>query len=1165
MVSPSTAQTTPDRVRRGTASEGWLSGELVLSVREECPLPQEIEGLVRGQDEACQVCTCAPTKKVDCKGKGLESVPLGIPRNTAQLDLGYNSLTRIERSTFVNLTKLLILDLGYNSLTRIERSSFVNLNKLWILKLRSNKISTIESGGFIGLSSFLNLQLDNNDLEKFDADILYDIGGGLLCEIQLSSNKLKSLSPLTFSGLATPSIIAVSNNSIEKIPPRLIYQRNKELILHIMDFSSNRIQSVATDAFEGVKYISELYLSSNSIAYLPETVFINTTIGRTLDLSSNLLKTIPRGLRYLRRLRNLYILSNSLSVLSMEMFDGMQSLEELIISGNPITKLDDRVFSDTQLVNLYIYNTHLRSIDGRPFVTRNNSIIFVAMYGNSIESISDSVWQDMGMNCRVFVGPTLRRAPHTRSDLEIGFAGSGFVQSVTVSKATSKALGYSGFSCSKLTHFKRNCTPCLQGTYGGPFRTCRACSPGGFFQNRTGQFIKTEVGMNCLSCNNGTYVTPETHPGRNIGDCVVCPSGTDKSRHAGFRACPCVSNYYRRDRFGECFPCPLEGVNCSGEYQHLLPGFWWTWDWNSTDNFQSYNNFVKNILMENDYYNRFTRKFHGVLPKAHPCPRNKSCLNLGVGINATCQHGYEDFLCSQCITGYYSWLGQCFKCPRWWVFLLEVLASIIVIIVVVLVVAWDLRRHRQRGRSVVSVLFSRFKILLGFYQILGEIFDALHDLPWPRSLIKFGSFCKVLEVNIMQLIVSPRCYFPNFTYPTIYLEFIAGLSFSVLVIMLALSAYNLKRFYLHLKETPRDVCNDVLTKMKQNCYLAVVILLFITYPSLSSAILALLPSGCDEFYLDEAEKVKVLLLRSNYSIDCETDQHLMYNYAAEASLCYIVGFPSVLLITLWMSRRRRMKNESDPSYMLGSINYLDQMSLFVADNTADQDAGAQVNEIPPDDFSGMGSPDDTHSLNDAATSNNQPLLIPSITSPAGSITWETFLCENYKEKFWYWEIVELARKIFQVLFVLLFGAEDHFTLFATIVLSVGFLVIHAYVKPMKHAAEHRLQMCSLASICLNLLTASLLLLPNEGAFTSETRKEVLAVFLVLLNLTLVAFVAGSAIWTFLKMIFKTACCRRAVLSTTHVYRLLRPPQQYSTQRRCPSLDTNGERQALLSD
>ena len=135
---------------------------------------------------------------------------------------------------------------------------------------------------------------------------------------------------------------------------------------------------------------------------------------------------------------------------------------------------------------------------------------------------------------------------------------------------------------------------------------------------------------------------------------------------------------------------------------------------------------------------------------------------------------------------------------------------------------------------------------------------------------------------------------------------------------------------------------------------------------------------------------------------------------------------------------------------------------------------------------------------------------PPVAGEAEStITWESFLSENYKPHLWYWEIVELARKILQTLFVLLFGPEDPFTLFATILISVGFLLIHAYIRPMKDAAEHRLQMCSLGIIFLNLLAASLLLVPTEHDHSSEKRKEILAVILVLMNLSIILFVAGK--------------------------------------------------------
>ena len=129
--------------------------------------------------------------------------------------------------------------------------------------------------------------------------------------------------------------------------------------------------------------------------------------------------------------------------------------------------------------------------------------------------------------------------------------------------------------------------------------------------------------------------------------------------------------------------------------------------------------------------------------------------------------------------------------------------------------------------------------------------------------------------------------------------------------------------------------------------------------------------------------------------------------------------------------------------------------------------------------------------------------------PDTKIGWKSFLCENYKAEFWYWEIIELTRKIMQALFILLFGPEDHFTLFVSVFLSVFFLLIHAYLKPMKDAIEQRLQLCSLGIIFINMLAASLLLMQNDDGPLVDDRKGVISTALVLLNLSIIVFAASK--------------------------------------------------------
>ncbi|XP_038059588.1 uncharacterized protein LOC119730668 [Patiria miniata] len=882
---------------------------------------------------------------------------------------------------------------------------------------------------------------------------------------------------------------------------------------------NNHLATLPEGLFEASTEIRKLFVADNDIVFLPENLLINTTLTELFDISSNSLTSISDGLfRNQTKIKRLYMQRNQITVLNREMFKDLHSLEVLFAFGNPLIEIQAWLFYNTQLTNLSMFQNNLSSIGERPFATVNNTIKQVSLYDNHLTTISEVVWQDLGSNAYVAVDNTLQFAPATnRTDLKIELVGDGFALPILVTKEERFLFIKSGFACSK-TGFKSltwRCVPCAQGYYGDPGSSvCKACPPGGFYQIKTGQVADASQPINCQKCNNGTYVTPAAHPGISPADCTVCPTGTNKSLHAGFRACFCLDEYYRKDRFDECYPCPDEGIDCSGEYQHLLPGFWWTWDWGSNENFKSYQRFVVNIRSRGDSYNNSNQHFKGVLPKVHPCPRKESCLNEGDGINVTCEVGYEGWLCSECSVGYYAWFDSCNVCPKWWWFLLEVVLLLVVLAVVILVIAWDARRNQRKGRSAVDVIFARGKILLGFYQVMGEIFSALNEIPWPNILTKFGSFFKLLEMNIVQLVISPRCYFPDFTYRNVYIEYLFGMSLVAFVVLAALSFYWVSKCYLAVKKYTVEERVKVLSTTRQKCYLFVVMLLFVSYPSLSSVIFTLLPSGCDLFYLDENETHNATRLRSDYSIDCQDEQHVHFHHAAEASLCYVVGFPSLLFLLLWRGNRK------DKKEFTGRDTRGRQSSGGKRKKSLEQ----PLLESPVQDPGYYSINDSTMARgNEDDSTLNQP-GIDLLNSPKQSpseITWKGFLSGNYKAEFWYWEIVELSRKIIQTLFVLLYGPDDHFTMFATIAISVGFLLLHAYVRPMKDATDNRLQMCSLATIFLNLLAASLLL-SRTGGGTGRT--EVLAAILVLMNFSIIVFVIGTLLWMVMKSLWHSGCC-----------------------------------------
>ncbi|XP_038059583.1 uncharacterized protein LOC119730664 [Patiria miniata] len=842
-----------------------------------------------------------------------------------------------------------------------------------------------------------------------------------------------------------------------------------------------------------------LLLAENDIDFLPDNLLVNTSITEMIDISFNRLPSIPDGLFCNQtKLKRLFIQRNQIRVLNREMFKDLHSLNLLLAFGNPLIEIQAWIFYNTQLTNLSMFQNNLSSIGERPFATVNKTIKQVSLYDSHLTTIFDVVWQDLGINAYVAVDNTLQFAPATnRTDLKIEQVGDGFALPIIVTKEMADIFTKCGFSCSRTVHWWR-CVPCAQGYYGDLRESgCKACPAGGFYQTKTGQAADTSQPIKCQKCNNGTYVTPAAHPGISPADCTVCPTGTNKSLHAGFRACFCLDKYYRKDRFDECYPCPDEGLDCAGEYQHLLPGFWWTWDWGSNDNYEAYQHFVVNIRSKNDSYNSSTQHFRGVVPKVHPCPRKESCLNEGDGINVTCEVGYEGWLCSECSVGYYAWFDSCNVCPKWWWFLLEVVLLLVVLAVVILVIAWDVRRNRRKGRSAVDVIFARGKIMLGFYQVMGEIFSALDEIPWPNILTKFGSFFKLLEMNIVQLVISPRCYFPDFTYRNVYIEYLFGMSLVSFVVLAALCVYWVSKCYLAIKKNTVEERVKALSTTRQKCYLFVVMLLFVSYPGLSSVIFTLLPSGCDPFYLDENETYSATRLRSDYSIDCQNEQHVHFNHAAEASLCYVVGFPSLLFVLLWRSNGQDKRNKSHEH--------------LLPESSVDDPSYCSIND-----------PTMPHRNEDDSTFNQPGIdLLNSEEQSPSEITWKSFLSGNYKAEFWYWEIVELSRKIIQTLFVLLYGPDDHFTMFATIAISVGFLLLHAYVRPMKDVTDSRLQMCSLATIFLNLLAASLLLSPTGGG---TERAQVLAAVLVLMNFSIIVFVIASLLWMVMKSLWRSGCC-----------------------------------------
>ena len=118
--------------------------------------------------------------------------------------------------------------------------------------------------------------------------------------------------------------------------------------------------------------------------------------------------------------------------------------------------------------------------------------------------------------------------------------------------------------------------------------------------------------------------------------------------------------------------------------------------------------------------------------------------------------------------------------------------------------------------------------------------------------------------------------------------------------------------------------------------------------------------------------------------------------------------------------------------------------------------------------------------------------------------------ENYKRKFWYWEITEMYRKLILISLVFLFGSESLSQIGFTILTVSAFGVAYTFVRPIKGKFEDRLQTFVLwvifFDICLGAVYTNW---TPDHQDQRENDSVVLNVIFVLLNASVLFFAIGK--------------------------------------------------------
>ena len=510
-------------------------------------------------------------------------------------------------------------------------------------------------------------------------------------------------------------------------------------------------------------------------------------------------------------------------------------------------------------------------------------------------------------------------------------------------------------------------------------------------------------------------------------------TGTQSNGTAGYRACRCLDNFYRLDRFGPCKACPDHGLDCKNDTAILAPNYFWKWNNQSIEN---YTKFVKNIHTSGSEYNTHFSVFEGPLPNPLKCPYQGSCNG---GIRSSCNKGFQGNLCATCSYNHYLRFNSCLQCPKMVVTVISCVVVILVFVLLFVTVLWgDSRRtENDRTRTVADVIMSCAKIVIGFYQVVAGIFAALVSVQWPVILISMEKYLKFVEGNILQF-APLSCIHPLLRLEP-FLQFVLAIAINILVVFLILSYLFLKKRHFNKMEIFQSEKLNKISSLKKSCYRNIFLFLLLSYPMTSKKIIDILPlpGVCVDLCFTKDGSECVSLLKADYSIHCLTDRHNIFWHIAAALALYPVFFPLLLLIPIY---KYREANPDEKEIAFG-------LRVFF---------------------------------------------------------------ENYKEKYWFWEIVEMYRKLMLISFILLFDSESRSQIGFAVIAAGASGIAYTIFRPIKGKFEDRLQTFVLWIIFFNVCLGAIYSQPDVSKSQGENNSTFINVMFVVINSAVLILALGKS-------------------------------------------------------
>ena len=446
------------------------------------------------------------------------------------------------------------------------------------------------------------------------------------------------------------------------------------------------------------------------------------------------------------------------------------------------------------------------------------------------------------------------------------------------------------------------------------------------------------------------------------------------------------------------------------------------WKWRSETRKGRYIIFIKNLQESLPALTADDVRYPYPLPTAYRCPVEESCTG---GLDSPCKPGYEGPLCAVCSSGYYNQLQTCRQCPstEWIIGQLSIVAAVLLTIIAVLVRTSTKNTKKDGDNSLIDKFLSKVKIVIGFYQVTYGLLETFSYIKWPNSLQVVGKYSGFLQMNVLQ-IAPVHCLYQGLQTDAFGNLFVM-MAMNASVIALSGIAYGIRKMMIVRNESiGNEEKSRKLTQTKEFLTRNVFFFLYTTYLGTCSITANVLPLTCRKLCQDEEEEMCNKYLKADYSIQCQGTKYTHFLIVAYISVAYVIAIPVTSFIILWRQRRVIL---------------------------ATGDAGrSKVPESSLETVSGL-----------------------------------RFLYENYKPHSWYWELVEMSRKVILTSGLILVGEESRSYIGLTWIIAGMYGMLFCWMKPIQDGFENRMMSISLAVTVFNLAIGAVSRIPAENVSSSN--------------------------------------------------------------------------------